>query len=79
MRGRVGAVSSLFISASNELGEAESGFLGALIGPVAAVIAGGVGAILVVVTWAWWFPELRLAKSFDAPDLADAPDEETRS
>ena len=35
MRGRVGAVSSLFISASNELGEAESGFLGALIGPVA--------------------------------------------
>ena len=49
MRGRVGAVSSLFISASNELGEAESGFLGALIGPVAAVIAGGVGAIGVVV------------------------------
>ena len=45
MRGRVGAVSSLFISASNELGEAESGFLGALIGPVASVIAGGVGAI----------------------------------
>ena len=42
MRGRVGAVSSLFISASNELGEAESGFIGALIGPVAAVIAGGV-------------------------------------
>ena len=37
MRGRVGAVSSLFISASNELGEAESGFLGALIGPVTAV------------------------------------------
>ena len=34
MRGRVGAVSSLFISASNELGETESGFLGALIGPV---------------------------------------------
>ena len=45
MRGRVGAVSSLFISASNELGEAESGFLGALIGPVPAVIAGGFGAI----------------------------------
>jgi MFS family permease len=48
MRGRVGAVSSLFISASNELGEAESGFLGALIGPVPAVIAGGFGAIIVV-------------------------------
>jgi MFS family permease len=69
MRGRVGAVSLLFISASNELGEAESGFLGALIGPVASVIAGGFGAIAVVGLWAWLFPELRLAKSFDAPDL----------
>jgi hypothetical protein len=77
MRGRVGAVSSLFISASNELGEAESGFLGALIGPVASVIAGGVGAILVVIAWGCWFPELRLAKSFDAPDLPAAPLEET--
>ncbi len=46
MRGRVGAVSSLFISASNELGEAESGFLAALIGPIPAVIAGGIGAVL---------------------------------
>jgi MFS family permease len=77
MRGRVGAVSSLFISASNELGEAESGFLGAIIGPVTAVIAGGVGAIAVVLLWAWWFPELRLAKSFDAPDLAEAAPEES--
>jgi len=73
MRGRVGAVSSLFISASNELGEAESGFLGALIGPVASVIAGGFGALGVVVLWAWWFPELRLAKTFDPPDLPTAP------
>lgn len=77
MRGRVGAVSSLFISASNELGEAESGFLGALIGPVPAVIAGGFGAILVVFLWSWWFPELRLAKSFDAPDLAEAQAKES--
>jgi MFS family permease len=77
MRGRVGAVSSLFISASNELGETESGFLGALIGPVAAVIAGGVGAIAVVLLWSWWFPELRLAKSFDAPDLRSSPSEES--
>ena len=67
MRGRVGAVSSLFISASNELGEAESGFVGALIGPVASVIAGGVGAILVVVVWALKFPELRRARTFDPP------------
>lgn len=77
MRGRVGAVSSLFISASNELGEAESGFLGSVIGPVPAVIAGGVGAIFVVFFWSWWFPELRLAKSFEPPDLRTAQTEES--
>src|SRR3954466_14481174 len=71
MRGRVGAVSSLFISASNELGEAESGFLAALIGPVAAVVGGGVGAVLVTLLWAKWFPGLRLARSFDPPNLSD--------
>jgi MFS family permease len=75
-RGRVGAVSSLFISASNELGEAESGFLAALIGPVAAVVAGGVGTIVVVGIWARKFPELRLARTFDPPDLPGAPEQE---
>jgi MFS family permease len=69
MRGRVGAVSQLTISASNELGEAESGFLAAAIGPVAAVVGGGIGAILVTLLWAKWFPELRLARSFDPPDV----------
>ena len=68
MRGRVGAVSSLFISASNELGEAESGFLAALIGPVVAVVAGGFAAIGVTLIWAKWFPELRNARTFDAHD-----------
>ncbi len=67
MRGRVGAVSSLFISGSNELGEAESGFLASLIGPVAAVVAGGVGAVLVAFAWSRWFPELRRARSFAPP------------
>src|SRR5690606_29918233 len=67
MRGRVGAVSTLFVSASNELGEAESGFLAALIGPVAAVVAGGIGAIAVTLLWARWFPELRHARSFNVP------------
>ncbi len=76
MRGRVGAVSSLFISASNELGETELGFLAAFVGPVAAVVAGGVGAIVVVGIWARRFPELRLAKSFDPPDLPGAPQQE---
>ena len=64
MRGRVGSVSSVFISASNELGDAESGFIAALIGPIAAVVAGGVGSIAVVFAWSWLFPELRRAKDF---------------
>ncbi|MFN6935245.1 MAG: MFS transporter [Tsuneonella sp.] len=67
MRGRVGAVSALTISASNELGETESGLLAAVIGPVAAVVAGGVAAIAVTLYWARLFPELRLAKTFDPP------------
>jgi MFS family permease len=69
MRGRVGAVSQLTISASNELGDAESGFLAALVGPVTAVVAGGAAAIAVTLLWAKWFPELRLARSFDAPNI----------
>jgi sugar phosphate permease len=72
-RGRVGAVSSLFISASNELGEAESGFLAALIGPVPAVVAGGIGAIGVTLLWAQFFPELRRARTFDGPAAAPEP------
>lgn len=77
MRGRVSSVSQLTISASNELGEAESGFLAALVGPIAAVIGGGVGAIVITLIWARLFPELRLARSFDPPDIraADVPKE----
>ena len=77
MRGRVAAVSTLFISASNELGEAESGFLAALIGPVAAVVGGGIAAMLVTIAWARIFPALRLARTFDPPDL-DTLKETTR-
>ncbi|WP_375396179.1 MFS transporter [uncultured Sphingomonas sp.] len=73
MRGRVSAVSQLTISASNELGEAESGLLGALLGPVGAVVFGGVGAILVTILWSRLFPELRLAKSFDPPEILAVP------
>ena len=69
MRGRVSAVSQLTISASNELGEAESGLLASLLGPVGAVVFGGVGAIVVTLLWARLFPELRLAKTFDPPDM----------
>ncbi len=69
MRGRVSAVSQLTISASNELGEAESGLVASLLGPVGAVVFGGVGAIVVTLFWSRLFPELRLAKTFDPPDI----------
>ena len=59
MRGRVGAVNMLFIGASNELGEFESGFTAALLGPVLAVVIGGFGTLAVVATWMKLFPPLR--------------------
>lgn len=59
MRGRVSAVNSIFISASNELGEFESGITASWFGVVPAVVLGGVGSILVAGIWAWRFPDLR--------------------
>jgi MFS family permease len=59
MRGRVGAVNMVFIGASNELGEFESGVTAEWLGPRVAVVVGGIGTCLVVVVWAALFPELR--------------------
>jgi len=59
MRGRVSAVSTLFISASNELGGFESGVTAALFGTVPAVVLGGIGTLAVVAIWMWAFPPLR--------------------
>lgn len=59
MRGRVSAVNAVFIGASNELGEFESGTVAALIGTVPAVVVGGAGTLLVAALWAHWFPDLR--------------------
>lgn len=59
MRGRVGAVNSVFIGASNELGGFESGVAASLLGPVGAVVFGGFGTMAVVAFVAWWSPELR--------------------
>ena len=59
MRGRVAAVNSVFIGASNELGEFESGVLASLLGAVGAVVLGGLGTLLVAGLWARWFPALR--------------------
>ncbi|HEY3697639.1 MFS transporter [Phenylobacterium sp.] len=61
MRGRVSAVSSLFIGASNELGEFESGLAARLLGPVGGALFGGVGALVVTGLWAQLFPALRRA------------------
>ena len=71
MRGRVSAVSQLTISASNELGEAESGFLAGLLGPVGAVVFGGIGAIAVTLLWSRLFPELKRARTFDPPEILE--------
>ncbi len=59
MRGRVAAVNSLFIGASNELGEFESGATAALFGLVPAIVLGGAGTVAVALIWAWLFPALR--------------------
>jgi MFS family permease len=59
MRGRVSAVSMLFIGASNELGEFESGVTARWWGTVPAVVIGGLGTLGIVALWAYWFPELR--------------------
>jgi len=58
MRGRVSAVNSVFIGASNQLGEFESGATAALLGPVGSVVAGGVGTLLVAAAWFRMFPSL---------------------
>ena len=59
MRGRVAALSTLFIGASNELGEFESGLVARFLGPVGSVAFGGAGAMAVTALWAWLFPPLR--------------------
>jgi MFS family permease len=74
MRGRVSTVSGLAISASNELGEMQSGLAAGLLGPVIAVAAGGAAAIVVAAGWAIFFPELRNARTFDPPPLPPPPD-----
>jgi MFS family permease len=65
LRGRVSAVKGLFVGSSNELGAIESGLAAQLLGPVAAVVLGGVGAILVVLAVALAWPQVR---SLDAMD-----------
>jgi hypothetical protein len=70
MRGRVSAVSGLAISASNELGELQSGIAAALLGPTGAVLFGGLAAMGIAGLWSYLFPELRFARTFDPPPTA---------
>lgn len=63
-RGRVSAISGLAISASNELGEMQSGVAAALLGATGAVVFGGGAAIVITAIWAWSFPEIRRARTF---------------
>ena len=72
MRGRVGAVNSLFIGASNELGEFESGLTASWFGTVPAVIIGGLGTLGIVALWMWLFPRLRdVSKLTDVEPTSD--------
>ena len=72
MRGRVSAVSSLFVTGSNELGEFESGLTAQWWGAVRAVVIGGVGALVVTGVWSYFFPALRSADELTPEALAKA-------
>jgi MFS family permease len=66
VRGRVSAISGLAISASNELGEMESGLAAAVLGATGAVVLGGIGAVAITAAWTLAFPELRRVRTFSA-------------
>jgi hypothetical protein len=68
MRGRASSVNNIFIATSNEMGAFESGLTAALFGPVLSVVGGGIGTILVVLSVARIWPEMRRLKTLDAPE-----------
>jgi hypothetical protein len=67
MRGRVSAINSLFTGTSNTLGEFESGAVAAWLGAVPSVLIGGVGSIVIALTWMGLFPALRKVDRFEIP------------
>jgi MFS family permease len=73
MRGRISAVNSIFIGISNELGSFESGLAASLFGPIVAVVAGGIGTILVVFIVARVWPEMGQLKSLNPPGPVHEP------
>jgi MFS family permease len=74
MRGRVSAVNTVFIGASNELGGFESGLTARLFGPVLSVVGGGLGALLATVWTAWQWPQIRAIGALHEVKPADEPD-----
>lgn len=70
MRGRVNGVNFLFIGASNELGEMESGATAAWFGSVEAVVLGGFGTLAVMALWLWMFPQLRRVDRLEDVEIA---------
>ncbi|HTS38546.1 MAG TPA: MFS transporter [Candidatus Solibacter sp.] len=76
MRGRVTAVDMIFIGASNELGQFESGVTAQWLGTVPAVVLGGMGTLVVIGLWAWMFPELRRAGELTSSSLLESAEEE---
>ena len=73
MRGRVSAVNSVFIGASNQLGEFESGATAALLGPVGSVVLGGLGTLLVAGLWLRLFPTLAQRDALVPDGTAGSP------
>ena len=67
MRGRVNAVSSLFVGTSNQLGDFRAGAMAAAFGAVASVLIGGIGTLLIVALWIRLFPQLLRVDKLDAP------------
>ena len=76
MRGRVSAVNSLFLGASNELGEFESGLTASWWGAVRAVVIGGIGSLAVTGSWSIFFPNLRQADRLTPESLLQANTEQ---
>ncbi|MEO8921784.1 MAG: MFS transporter, partial [Caldimonas sp.] len=73
MRGRVSAVNSVFIGASNQLGEFESGATAAWLGPVGSVVVGGVGTLIVAASWLGLFPALACRDQLVSRRHAEVP------
>ncbi len=71
MRGRVSSVNAIFIGASNQLGEFESGLTAQWFGLVPSILLGGTGTLLVAALWMRWFPQLVQIKGLDDAELTE--------